>query len=145
MKKSRLVLIAALFITAVLNVPALSHHSMAVYDQTTLVAITGTVTGVEWRNPHSWITLSVTSTDGTTSNPRIEIAGPASLIKRGFTQDLLRMRAVVTFEAWFPKDAKHGSVPAGRMLTLADGRRFDVGDNWGNRADALVPGVNPTR
>ena len=104
---------------------------MAVYDQTTLVTITGTVTGVEWRNPHSWVTLSVKNTDGTTSNTRIEMAGPSSLAKKAFTRAFLNIRDAVTFEAWLPKDAKYGSVPSGRILTLPDGRRFDVGDNWG--------------
>jgi hypothetical protein len=72
----------------------------------------------------------VSNPDGTTTLHRIEIAGPGGLIRKGFGQNLLNVGDVVAFEAWMPKDPKFGNQPAGRFLTLADGRRFDVGDNW---------------
>lgn len=109
----------------------LAHHSMGTYDQSAFVTIKGTITRVEWRNPHSWITLIVRDTDGTMSTHRIEIAGPSALIRRGFDKSLVSVGDSATVESWMPKDPRYGNIPNGRILTLADGQRFDVGDNWG--------------
>jgi uncharacterized protein DUF6152 len=113
-----------------LAAPVSAHHSMGSYDQTALVTIKGTVTQVEWRNPHTWITLTVRNADGTTAIQRIEIAGPNGLMKKGVTKGLVNVGDSVAFEAWMPKDPRFGNTPNGRTM-LRDGRRFDVGDNWG--------------
>jgi hypothetical protein len=126
----RLVL-AIVLCVGIAVVPTFAHHSMGTYDQTTLVTIKGTVTKVEWRNPHTWITLSVSNGEGTTDIRRIEIAGPGALTKRGIPVDLMSIGNNVTLETWMPKQPRFGNTPSGRVLILADGRRFDVGDNWG--------------
>jgi Family of unknown function (DUF6152) len=126
----RLVL-AIVLCVGIAVVPTFAHHSMGTYDQTTLVTIKGTVTKVEWRNPHTWITLSVSNADGTASIRRIEIAGPGALTRRGVPVNLLSLGDNVTLESWLPKNpGSAGGAPNGRVLILADGRRFDVGDNW---------------
>jgi Family of unknown function (DUF6152) len=129
MRRSRLLLLLAALGFGLIATPAGAHHSMATYDQTTLVPIKGTVTGIEWLNPHCWVTLSVQSADGRTVTQRIELAGPNGLQKKGFTKGLLNVGDSVTIEAWLSKDARI-STPNGRWITFADGRRFDVGDNW---------------
>src|SRR5262249_23759326 len=83
MRRAPLTLMTIVALTF-LAAPLLSHHSMATYDQTTLISINGVVSKIEWRNPHSWITLTVTNADGKKTAQRIEIAGPRALIERGF-------------------------------------------------------------
>jgi hypothetical protein len=63
---------------------------------------------------------------------RIEIASPLALMKKGLGRDVLNVGDNVTFEAWLPRNAGTGSTPNGRTLMLEDGRRFDVGDLFGN-------------
>lgn len=131
MRSAGFCVLAAAFGVCCAVAPTVAHHSMGMYDQTTVVTIKGTVTKVEWRNPHTWITLSVSNADGTTSLRRIEIAGPAALTRKSVPMDLLRIGENVTLEAWMPKDpGSAGGTPNGRVLILADGRKFDVGDNW---------------
>ena len=122
--------IAVAFGVSLMASPTLAHHSMGTYDQSTMKAVKGTVSHIEWRNPHARITLTVNNADGTTGTQQIEIAGPAGLTQKGFAKDLLNIGDSVTIESWMPKDSRYGNVPSGRILTLADGRRFDVGDNW---------------
>ena len=131
MQRNRLLMLVIVLAFAE-GVPSLAHHSLANYDQTTLVLIKGTITKIEWINPHAWITLNVRNTDGSSSTSRIEIASPVALMKKGMGRDLLNVGDNVTFEAWLPRNTGTGSTPNGRTLMLEDGRRFDVGDLFGN-------------
>jgi hypothetical protein len=131
MQRHRL-LIFVIVLTCAVAVPSLAHHSLAGYDQTTLVLIKGTITKVEWVNPHVWVTLNVRNADGSSSTSRIEIAAPTALMKTGLTRDMLNIGDNVTFEAWLPKSTGADSIPNGRTLMLGDGRSFDVGDLFGN-------------
>lgn len=126
---SAIVLAVALAGTAT-TLPA--HHSMASYDQSTLVLIKGVINKIEWVNPHSRITLSVTNTDGKTNSQQIDIAGPSALMMRGVDTKAFTIGSTVTFEAWMAKDSGPSTPPYGRTLILADGRRFDLGDNFGD-------------
>ena len=121
----------AIVVFTFLTAPLLSHHTMAVYDQTTLISIKGVVSKIEWRNPHSWITLTVTNADGKTVAQQIEIAGPRDLMERGFDRTALQIGQTVTLDSCMPKNPGLNGQPIGRMLILADGRRFDVSEtNW---------------
>jgi hypothetical protein len=73
-----------------------AHHSLAPYDQTTLIPVKGVVTKVDWLNPHAWITLTVTNTDGKTFTQRIEISGVGALTKRGIEKTMLTIGETVT-------------------------------------------------
>jgi hypothetical protein len=114
-----------------------AHHSLAGYDQTTLVPIKGVVSKIDWINPHAWITLTVRSADGKNVTQRIQIAAPKALMQRGLDKATFKIGDEVTFEAWMPKDDKATGVPNGRNLILGDGRRFDVGDNFSKNASRI--------
>lgn len=113
--------------------PLDAHHSLAVYDQTTLIRIKGVITKVEWTNPHVCITLAVKNADGSTMVQRIELAPPGGLAKRGFDRTLLSIGNSVSFETSKAKNpqTRFDLSPSGRTLTLDDGRRFEVGDMVG--------------
>jgi hypothetical protein len=71
--------------------PALAHHSPAMFDMTKEVVFEGTITEIDWRNPHVYFALSVTEPNGTKREQRIE-AGPASnMVTAGMTADSLKV------------------------------------------------------
>src|SRR5262245_21932999 len=97
MNRARLSLMSVVIFTYFVA-PLLSHHSIATYDQTTLISIGGVVSKIEWRNPHSYITLTVTNADGKKAAQLIEIAGPSALGTRGFEKTALRIGRAVTID-----------------------------------------------
>ena len=94
-------------------------------------------------NPHASITLKVTGPDGTADSMQIEMAGPSALLRRGFDKAFLSVGDLVTIEAWTQKDPKAGAFASGRTLILADGRRFDITDQWFGMQ--VTPLTNPPR
>ncbi len=69
-------------------VPAVPHHSFtAEFDVTRPIELTGTVTSVEWTNPHAWIFVDVEGDNGSVENWAIELLGINNLFRRGWTRD----------------------------------------------------------
>jgi hypothetical protein len=69
------------------SLPAMAHHSFfSQFDSNSPITLTGTVTAVEWRNPHIWIMLDVTNEDGSISSWRCEGGAPNALVRNGFTE-----------------------------------------------------------
>lgn len=129
-----------ILLAAALAAPAAGHHSVrAAYDPARPVTITGTLTRIDWRNPHAWLEVRVSGEDGTASTERVEMAGPGSLIRRGVDPDVFRVGQTIRVEAWPPRaDAQDPDAPglAGITVILPDGRRLDVHDRWG---EGLTP------
>jgi len=107
-------------------VPIVAHHAFsAEFDATRPLKLEGTVTEVEWINPHTWIHISVKGTDGKTDEWMIEGGTPNTLLRRGFTEDSLQVGTAIKIDGY---QAKDGSNKAnGRDLTLPDGRKLFMG------------------
>jgi len=108
--------------------PAVAHHAFSSeFDATRPVRLRGTITRMEWINPHSWMHVDVTNEDGTVESWMIE-AGPASvLVRRGWTKDSIEPGTEVVVEGY---QARDGSQRAnGRDVTLPDGRRLFAGSS----------------
>jgi Family of unknown function (DUF6152) len=120
-------LIAALLL-AMSPAPFAAHHSIvATYDATKPITITGKVTEMRWGNPHSVLSMDVIAPDGKVVTWKIEMGGPANLLKSGFRKEEI-FSTPITLQAW---PARDGSLmAAGRLLTLPDGRQFDVHDTF---------------
>jgi hypothetical protein len=67
-----------------------AHHSQSEYDLKAKVEVEGAVTKVEWRSPHAWIYVDVTSNTGDTVNWSFELPSPVTLMRRGWTRDSLK-------------------------------------------------------
>jgi len=85
--------------------PLWAHHSAAAeYDASKLLVLTGTVTKVEWTNPHVFFQLDVKSPSGATTNWRLEMASPNGLLRQGWMPYTMKPGNVVTVEAYAAKD-----------------------------------------
>jgi len=126
---SALVIGAAVVLT---GIPVAAHHSFAAeYDANKPVLFTGTVTKMEWINPHTWIHLEVKKPDGTVDKWAVEAGPPGTLVRAGFTKDSLPIGTEIKVNGYRAKD---GALRAnGRDLTLPDGRLLFIG---GQSADA---------
>ena len=100
-----------------------AHHSFAAeFDANQPVELHGTITRMEWINPHSWLHIDVKNADGTTTPWMIEGATPNTLLRRGFTREAVKSGTEITIIGY---RAKNGANRAnGRDLILPDGSRL---------------------
>jgi len=108
--------------------PVMAHHSFAAeYDATKPVKMTGTVTQMEWINPHAWIHMDVTGPDGKVVNWMIEAGTPNTLFRRGFTKDSLAVGTEIVVDGYQAKDGSNRA--NGRDVTFPDGRKLFLGSS----------------
>lgn len=120
-------MVAAVVVLLGLTVkPVSAHHAFAAeYDANRPVKFSGTVTKMEWINPHAWIHVDVTNPDGTVTNWMVECGSPNIMLRRGFTKDSLEFGTDLSVDGY---QAKNGSFRAnGSSVTFRDGRRLFVG------------------
>ena len=117
---------AATLLVAFTAPDAAAHHSFAAeFDASNPVTLHGTITKMEWINPHSWLHIDVKNADGTTTPWMIEGATPNTLLRRGFTREAVTAGTEITIVGY---RAKNGANRAnGRDLVLADGSRLFMG------------------
>src|SRR2546422_5826442 len=98
---------AALFVVVAV-VPALAHHAFAAeFDAKKPVKLRGTVTKMEWINPHAWIHIDVKGPDGQVVNWMIEAGTPNTLFRRGFTKNSLTQGTEIIVDGYQAKDGSN--------------------------------------
>jgi hypothetical protein len=130
MQKTFTALLAAA-VTALAAQPIAAHHSFAAeFDANAPIELTGTVTKVEWANPHTYFYMDVTSPKGDVENWALEMGSPNGLMRRGWTRDSMKIGDVVTVTG---SRAKDGSAKGNaRSVTLAGGKRLFAGSSQDN-------------
>jgi len=119
MTKTLALLIAVLFAG---SAPLAAHHSFAAeYDSTKPDDVTGTLTKVEWTNPHIWFYLDVRDDKGTVTNWGFSAAPPGVLMRRGIQKEVLKVGSVIHVQGFRAKDGSNNA--SGGTVTFADGRR----------------------
>jgi hypothetical protein len=105
-----------------------AHHAFsAEFDANRPVKLQGTVTKMDWVNPHAWIYIDVKKADGTVEKWMIEGGTPNAMFRRGFKKDSLLPGTEIVVDGY---QAKNGTLRAnGRDLRLPDGRTLFVGSS----------------
>jgi hypothetical protein len=120
----KLVTILALF--AFVGIPLLAHHSFAAqYDRNQKFSVKGTVTKVDWRNPHVYFYVDVKDDSGNVTNWAFETGNLSTLMRGGWRKSTLKVGEEVTVEAFRARDGTN--LGNSRTVTKADGTRiFEV-------------------
>jgi hypothetical protein len=105
---------------------AAAHHAFsAEFDANAPVEFKGTVTKMEWINPHSWIHVEVVKDDGEVEQWMVEGGAPNAILRRGFTADSLKAGTVILVEGFRARDGSNRA--NGRDIAFEDGSKLFFG------------------
>lgn len=126
MKRRIFGIFAASVVLSFGGLPLFAHHSFAAeFDVKQPITLKGTVTKVEWTNPHVWIYIDVTNENGTLEHWQCENGAPNALARMGWTRHSLNVGDKITVEGFRAKNAEFTA--NARQVILADGRKVFSG------------------
>jgi len=109
-------------------VSAVAHHSFAAqYDRNKPVTLAGSVTKIEWINPHARFHMDVKDDSGKVVNWEVELGAPAMLMRRGWTRNSLKAGDAVTVNGFLAKDGS--SLANAQTVSLSDGQKVFAGSS----------------
>jgi DNA/RNA endonuclease YhcR with UshA esterase domain len=130
----------ALFVFAFLMLavlPLRAHHSFAAeYDTKKPVELTGTVTSIEWVNPHAWIHMDVKDENGKVASWNFELGSPNLLLRNGWRKDTIKPGDMITVSGSAAKDGSN--IANARTVKTIEGKRVF---NAGSSGETGTPGA----
>ena len=121
-----------LFLGVFWPAPIFAHHSFrAEFDSSKSKEFVGTVTKVEWFNPHARFYIDVKDETGTVTNWNFELGSPLQLRRQGWRQDSLKVGDQISVEGYLAKDGS--KMASASKITLADGRTVFNGSSADGR------------
>jgi hypothetical protein len=129
MKKFLMVAAAAFALSTLMaGATVLAHHAFASeYDAKKPVTVKGTITKMQWINPHAWLHIDVKAPDGSVQSWALEFGGPSGLMKRGWRKTDLPVGAEVTVKGYLAKNGTN-TINAD-TVTMGDGRSLFAGSS----------------
>ena len=123
MTRNPAALVVVAFGVLLFSLPTRAHHSFAAqYDSTKPITLNGSVTKLEWMNPHIYFYMDVKDAAGAIVKWSIEGGAPNTLYRAGWRRDSLKVGDVVTVEGYLARDGSKLANMA--TVQLADGRRI---------------------
>ena len=131
MKPAWIGILLALVALAVSVLPVSAHHTFALdYDEGRSIRLKGTITKVEWKNPHTYVYIDVKGQRGAVEQWALEGNPPNLLARIGWMREMLKPGDQISVFGYLPKtgsDLAVARIAAGREVTLADGHTLIFG------------------
>jgi hypothetical protein len=131
-RKALLCLVASCGLFAATASPRAHHAFSAEFDANKPLTLTGTVTKVEWQNPHTWFYIDVADGSGNVASWGMELASPNLLMRNGWTRSSMKIGDVVKVDGFHAKNGSNNGNARVVILT-ATGERLFAGSSSGRR------------
>lgn len=122
--------VVGVYLLLAFSVPIFAHHGAASYDTSKMTTVKGTVTNVQWMNPHVVIDMDVSGAAGKTQKYVVESVSPLALARNGWTKDMLKTGDEISVTGNLSKNGTHIirlkkiAFPGGNELTILSGEDY---------------------
>jgi hypothetical protein len=140
MSFKKIATVAGLALGSLVSAQSNAHHALgAEFDADAPLTLRGSVTRIEWVNPHAWFHIEVTNAEGEKEAWRIEGGTPNTLLRRGINKRSIAIGTEIVVEGYQAKDRTNSA--NGRNITLANGKKMFMGSSGtGAPDDGADPG-----